>query len=159
MARITNAPFYIGEVVAGDWNGDGKQDLAGAWRELTVMLGNGDGTFAQATIQTLPTTACLLKTALVDAGSTLDLLVVPSDPGDVLILLGDGQGGFVARPGVPAGTLCNDVVTGDLNGDGKLDLVIADGGGFNNLDGSVKIALGNGDGTPWTSRKTKRQVS
>jgi hypothetical protein len=43
--------------------------------------------------------------------------------------------------------LCNDITTADFNGDGKLDLAMADGGGFLDLDGSVKIVLGNGDGT------------
>jgi len=50
--------------------------------------------------------------------------------------------GILLRPSMPAGALPTGIVTGDFNGDGKLDWAVANGG-----DNTVYVYLGNGDGT------------
>ena len=56
-----------------------------------------------------------------------DLIVANADSGNVTVLLGDGRGHFQPTKGSPiaAGHLPNDIAVADMNGDGNLDLVIA----------------------------------
>ena len=69
--------------------------------------------------------------------------VFPScSPGMVSIMLGNGDGTFQPRTSYAVGRQPYSVALGDFNGDGKLDLAVA-----NALDNSVSVLLGNGDGT------------
>jgi hypothetical protein len=60
----------------------------------------------------------------------------------VSVLLGNGDGTFQAAQNFPAGSRPQSVAVGDFNGDGHLDLVVA-----NPSAGTVSVLLGNGDGT------------
>jgi len=67
--------------------------------------------------------------------------------GDVGVLLGDGDGTFQkATTYDSGGNIALSVVVADVNGDGKLDLLVANMGD-GSQDGSVGVLLGNGDGT------------
>ena len=70
-----------------------------------------------------------------------DIVVANSASNNLTILLGDGRGGFTPAPGSPlaAGELPNDIAIADLNGDGKLDLALA-----NHEQKQVTIFLGDG---------------
>jgi hypothetical protein len=72
-----------------------------------------------------------------------DLVVANADSGTVTVLLGDGKGQFHAAAGsqFPAGNLPNDIAIADMNGDGNLDLVIAD-----HQSPFITILLGDGKG-------------
>ena len=138
------AVSYPRTVVVGDFDGDGKPDLAVSGNNgIYVLLGNGDGTFQAAT--TVGTVyANEMVAADFDGDGNLDLVVVAN--GVVTILLGKGDGTFQApatNP-YPGAAVSSDLLAvADLNGDGKPDLV-AGGGGFNPV---VSVLLGNGDGT------------
>jgi hypothetical protein len=65
-----------------------------------------------------------------------------SGANSVSVLLGNGDGTFKAHTDFATGRQPNSVASGDLNGDGKLDLATAN---FNN--DNVSVLIGNGDGT------------
>src|SRR5262245_5265393 len=74
----------------------------------------------------------------------------PLPPGTVSVLLGNGGGTFSAAIPYPTGSFIpTSVPIGDLNGDGHLDLAVANyGGPFSPVPaGTVSVFLGNGDGT------------
>ncbi|HTS67965.1 MAG TPA: VCBS repeat-containing protein, partial [Terriglobia bacterium] len=138
-------------VVVGDFNGDGKLDLA---TEGAVLLGNGDGTFTAA-----PSSSGLGGVAAAvgdfNGDGKLDLAVANNSGGDceecgsVSILLGNGDGTFTGAASFPAtgGVWSRSIAVGDFNGDGKLDLAVANMCATTQcLNGSVSILLGNGDG-------------
>jgi hypothetical protein len=59
-----------------------------------------------------------------------DLLIANSASSNLTVYLGDGKGGFVPAKGspFPAGPAPNDLALGDFNGDGHLDVAIANHG-------------------------------
>jgi sugar lactone lactonase YvrE len=142
-------------VAAGDFNGDGIPDLAVANQSsssVTVLLGNGDGTFTQATNSPISVGGGALAVVVGDFNrdGKADLAVLSGAyNGPVTVFLGNGDGTFTQAPGNPT-TIGNSIATsqaeavGDFNGDGILDLAVASGGGG---EGLATILLGNGDGT------------
>ncbi len=136
-------------VVAGDFNGDTKLDLAVANQNdhtVSILLGNGDGTF-QAHVDYAAGTTDVAAVALGDfnGDGKLDLAVTNPSSDTVSVLLGNGDGTFSAPVTYATGNSGDHpiaVSAVDLNGDGKLDLAVT------NLNGkTVAILLGNGDGT------------
>jgi hypothetical protein len=126
----------------GDFNGDGKLDLAVANEgsdNVSILLGNGDGTFQAAVDYGAGTDPDSVAVGDFRGNGKLDLVVANYYSNNVSILLGNGDGTFQAAVnyGVSAPT---SVAVGDFNGDGKLDLAVA------NVF-SVSVLLGNGDGT------------
>ena len=97
---------------------------------------------------TLPIALCCqIAVADFDGDGKADLAITnyassDSDPGAVLILLGKGDGTFSAPKQFRAGLNPQFPAVADFNGDGKLDIAVADFG-----SGSVSLLLGNGDGT------------
>src|SRR5439155_11212913 len=76
----------------------------------------------------------------------LDLAVAGGS--GVTVLLGNGDGSFRTPQSYPIGMNPTSVAVGDFNGDGKLDLAVANAGTYPDYtDGSVSILLGQGDGT------------
>jgi FG-GAP-like repeat len=58
-----------------------------------------------------------------------------------------GAAGFQSAVDYPVGTAPRAVASADFNGDGKMDLAVANNGNSSGDDGGVSILLGNGDGT------------
>ena len=134
-----------GSITAGDFNGDGKLDLAITLpdaNQVQILLGNGDGTFSggQAVSVNDP---FFVATGDFNGDGIADLAVVNPGPDTVTILLGKGDGTFTAAGASPTtGGAPVALTVGDFNGDGKLDLAVA-----NFYGDSVTILFGNGDGT------------
>ena len=76
-----------------------------------------------------------------------DVITPDYYPNDVTVLMGNGDGTFQAARSFPAGMHPSAVVAGDFNGDGRVDLAVADAGGIAGAGEGVSILLGNGDGT------------
>jgi hypothetical protein len=138
-----------GGLVLADFNGDGKPDMAlpvGS-QTLAIGFGNGDGTF-QAPTYYVTGSDVFGPSGLVvgdfNGDRKPDLAVGDGRPyppqGFVSVLLNDGKGGFQAARSFPVGGTPQGVAMADLNGDGRLDLVIGTASG-------VAVMLGNGNGT------------
>lgn len=136
-----------GTIAVGDFNGDGKLDVAvgisqndGSSGAIEVYLGDGNGKFG-APVQTATSfVPYSMLTADFNGDGRMDVAVCsgPSDYVECIILLGNGDGSF----NVVSSGIANILALGDFNGDGILDVVV------NDYDGSdVAILLGNGDGT------------
>src|SRR5205809_789546 len=121
-------------VAVGQFNADGILDLAvtNAWsNDVSVLLGNGDGTFQAPRSFAVGSSPLSAAVADINGDGRLDLAVAnygnPSvgDLGNVVVLLGNGDGTF--QPALPftVGTNPESVVVGDFNRDGKLDLAVA----------------------------------
>jgi len=142
-APVGSGPISLSE---GDFNGDGKLDLAVSNYEgssVSILLGNGDGTFQpQATLGTLSQP---FGSAVGDInGDGIPDLVVGNDleSGGLDIFLGDGSGGFTAGIALEGGSCLMEPVLADVNGDGYLDIVVG-----NYCGSGIEVFLGNGDGT------------
>jgi hypothetical protein len=143
-------------MVAGDFNGDGRIDLAIAGYdsqqgagEVAVLLGNGDGTFQPPVTYPAGVNPYSIVAGDFTGLGRLDLGVVGSgdqatggsDPGGMSVLLGNGDGTF--RPAVyyPVGQNPKFIVAGDFTGNGALDLAVIDS------SDTVTVLRGTGDGT------------
>ena len=150
-ALTVASPFTPTSVVVGDFNGDGKQDLAvldggtANTGSVNIYLGNGDGTFQSPTnfpVATQASASRLLAVGDFNLDGNQDLVASNSGLGTVSVLLGNGNGGFSAPTSFGVNASPWNVVVGDVNNDGNPDLVVAsDGGKY------VSILTGKGNGS------------
>ncbi len=132
----------------GDLNGDGIEDIvtANGAGTISILLGTGGGNFAPPVNMAAGTDPVAVAMADFNGDGIPDIAVAaydyaaPSD-GAVFILLGAGNGMFAAPMEFPAGNGPSALVTADWNGDGIVDLAIA-----NFDDDTVSILLGRGNG-------------
>ncbi|MGA2863269.1 MAG: FG-GAP-like repeat-containing protein [Verrucomicrobiota bacterium] len=135
-------------VVTGDFNHDGKTDLAvanysgGSSGTVSILLGNGDGTFQPAVNYPVGHGPLHVAVGDVNGDGKPDLVVANYYDDNVSVLFGNGDGTFAPAVSVAAGYQPRAVVLADLNKDGKLDLAVFNGG-----DNTVSVMFGNGDGS------------
>ena len=161
--------FTVGKnpsaLVANNFTGGALPDIAAANKTdntLTVLQNQDNGNFVQ--LSTSPITLSAGETGPVALGTGIlrsdttkfftqqppDLVVVNSTSNNISILLGNANangvatGAFTEAPGSPiaVGSNPSSVVVADFNGDGFLDIAVANKG-----DNSISLFEGNGDGT------------
>ena len=134
-------------IATGDFNGDGKLDLASANEadsSVSVFLGNGSGGFSTHVDYAVDFNPTWMISADLNMDGNLDLVTANAGGNSVSVLLGNGDGTFQPAVTYPVTSGANPyvVAAGDFNHDGKLDLAVA-----NAYTNNVSILIGNGDGT------------
>lgn len=150
---------WIRALALADVNGDGKPDIVVAQEGgINILLGNGDGTFQlYAAYGSGGSAVRSVAVADVNSDGRPDLLVVSSclsnsdcSSGIVGVLLGNGDGTFQPAVTYASGAVYGrSVAAGDVNGDGKTDVVVANQFGPTEDTRALAIGVlpGNGDGT------------
>ncbi len=152
--KVYPVGVYGGQIVAGDINGDGIQDLVVVADTIgyvtnydtSVLLGNADGTFKPARNYSLVITpedgySHIADTYLADVNNDKKLDLI----GDWGVALGNGDGSFqkpIPLPSIVYAGELDSLTVGDFNHDGKLDLAVVEG----ESSGS-SLLLFSGDGT------------
>jgi hypothetical protein len=132
-------------VTVGDFNGDGKLDLATAnfgSDNVSVLLGNGLGSFGAATNLLVGTSPTSITAVDLDGYGRLSLVTTNAGSNSVSVLLRNGRSfldptnGFDPVTNFTVGSNPRSVTAGDFNGDGDLDLAVA-----NTNSGNVSVIL------------------
>jgi Calx-beta domain/FG-GAP-like repeat len=141
----------LSRVHLGDFNNDGAADIVGTnptGDSLEVRLGNGDATFQDPTIWATGPNTVAIKLADFNGDGLLDIaagnyVAVSGDGAGLTILLGGGDGRFHQSQYVAALNV-GVINAGDVNNDGRLDLVVQNTVG---IGSALSVLPGNGDGT------------
>jgi len=142
--------FVLGtpqSMAAGDFNNDGKMDLAvsNLFGTIYVYPGNGDGTFGSPTTVPVTMNGAGLASGDVNGDGNLDLVLASGTGASTIgvavwVVTGNGNGTFNTPIPLLADEAPNAVVLGDFNGDGLLDIASVN---FNPDDVSILINNGN----------------
>jgi hypothetical protein len=138
-------------VAVADFNRDGVADIAvlnSSSGSMSILLGNGDGTFKPKLDTTLGAYPRAFAVADFNLDGKPDVIANDVDNNVSYVMLGKGDGTFEAP--MILSLAFDGVAVGDFNGDGKPDLAMAI---FS--QGSVEVALGKGDGTFQTASPNK----
>jgi hypothetical protein len=127
--------------VAGDFNGDGKSDLASIdGSTFEILIGEGDGTFAPPVSYAVGVNPVFVLQTDMNGDGKKDVIVVNQGSNDVSVLLGKGDGTFLPQKTYAVAKAPVAVAIGDFNRDGKIDMAVAGSEG-------ISVLLGNGNGT------------
>ena len=154
-AVVTPVPYSITgfQLVTGDFNGDGKLDVAvpgqfGTANQVDILLGSGDGSFRPNGFYPVSVDPLSVAAGRFNADDRIDLAVGNLLSNSVSILLGNGDGSFQQAIDYDSSGFATWVAVGDLNGDGKQDLAVSNlGSPSNPFAGSITVLSGHGDGT------------
>ncbi|MBC8124083.1 MAG: VCBS repeat-containing protein [Gemmatimonadaceae bacterium] len=154
---------YPTSITVGDLDGDGDLDLAtvnigdyvypGFQSTVSVLRNNGNGTFAAAQSFTTGKSAFEITIGDIDGDGDLDLVTTYGAGytnsryvGYVTVLKNNGNGTFAEPQDFPSGAYPTSITIGDLDGDGDLDLAIANNSGFRYFFSYLTVLKNDGNG-------------
>jgi len=161
FAQAPGSPITLGyspgDIKLGDVNSDGVLDLGVTNSErdaVDIFLGNGSGRFSPAPGSPFLASASAgfttqsLQLVDINEDGKLDIITTNNQQNTFATLLGNGRGGFSQGPTAtfPAGQGRYAFTFGDLDGDGHLDVVIANGAAGFAEPGRVVMLRGDGKG-------------
>ncbi|AFL89390.1 FG-GAP repeat protein [Terriglobus roseus DSM 18391] len=132
---------YTNTIAVGDFNRDGIADLAttsNGVSAVSLFIGQGDGTFRRK-VAPLASAAISLVVADVNGDSIQDLAA--AEDNSIEVLLGSAGATFTSA-GLTAVANATQMIGGDFNADGKVDLAVA-----SQVNYAVSVLLGNGNGS------------
>ncbi len=162
---FSNISVIPSAIATADLNHDGAQDavligysVSGAAYTVAVLLGDGKGHFATERDYGVGNIPSAVAVGDFNGDGNVDIAVgVQPQPGTtglsgVYVLLGKGDGSFGAPMKIDGSLSPLGLAAGDLNGDGRADLVVADAGLFSpgtshQANGALRVYLGNVNGT------------
>ncbi|MGP0062493.1 MAG: FG-GAP repeat domain-containing protein [Isosphaeraceae bacterium] len=134
-------------LAVGDLNGDGIPDLvaadtgSGRPSYITILMGNGDGTFRAGQTVQVGDTPYPVTLADLNGDGKLDIITGNLDSNTISVLMGHGDGTFLPEVEYPAGTEPFALAVADFSGDGLPDIAVAD---YHTGDISLLMNLGGG---------------
>ncbi|MBI4822054.1 MAG: VCBS repeat-containing protein [Deltaproteobacteria bacterium] len=136
---------------AADLNGDRHLDIVVTDQQVgsdgvRVALGRGDGTFGAATFTAVPIAAWNATLGDVEGDGDLDVFASHS-AGHIYLLKNRGDGSLEVAVRIHEGTHAGEMLTADVDRDGRMDLVAVEGLASLDEGESILVLLGRGDGT------------
>ena len=138
-ATTDHSPTLPGEVVTGDFNGDGNLDLAtisddqqdpNVLPRVSVFLNNGDGSFAAPLSTIVNEVGIAMDVGDLDNDSDLDIVIENEAQGSISILLNNGDGTFASEIEIEVPIsldflATSGVAVGDFDSDLDLDIAVS----------------------------------
>lgn len=137
---VGNAPIGMN---AGDYNGDGKADLAVCNSEsntISILIGNKTGTFNAKVDYGTGIMPWAVKAAHLNNDGKMDLAVVNHGASTVSVLTGKGDGTFNEKADFGTGHYPYGLAMGDFNADGNTDMAVT-----NYQSNTVSVLMGDGN--------------
>jgi hypothetical protein len=139
-------------LITADLANNGRDDIitvgntTGTQGEVSILLSNGNGTFAPAETYAVQSSPSAVAAADLRGNGTLDLVVANKGSNTISVLLGNGNGTFQSPETFATGNSPAAVVVADFNGDGVPDIVTADSGKVMSFLAGVDVS-GHGNGS------------
>ena len=137
-------------VAVGDFNNDGKDDLAVTNRSdgmVSVLINSGAGGFGTPKNYPVGTNPYAVAAGDLNGDGKLDLVVTNVDDNDVSVLIGSGTGEFASAIDFPvSGGFLYAIAVGDFNDDGKDDLAVTNSSKVTNGNSYVTVMISDGAG-------------
>jgi hypothetical protein len=137
-------------LAVADCNHDGRPDVAVAdfaGGEVTVLMGNGDGTFRSPVSYDAGPSPSSIAVGDMNHDGFTDIVVTDKGANSIGLLLNRGDGTFRPLAQFATGDSPLSVALGDVNKDGNPDAVVGNGDVIGFSNSTFSVLLGNGDGT------------